>query len=202
MIEALNPKILGWANYHRHVVAKETFDSVDHQIWWVLWRWAERRHEDKPRRWIFDRYFGEVGNCRTAFKCWKTEENGKKRLLVLREASDVAIVRHRKILGVAQPFDPAFEEYFEQRLTLKMEQSLEGRRKLIYLWKMQQGKCPVCGEPITKITRWHVHHLVRRVDGGSELWTNLRLLHPVCHRQHHANPGLKWREPVEGNTLT
>ncbi|MEX3901529.1 HNH endonuclease [Paraburkholderia sp. BR10954] len=42
-----------------------------------------------------------------------------------------------------------------------------------------------------------MHHLVRRVDGGSDRSTNLWLLHPDCHRQHHANPALKWRLPAE-----
>jgi len=38
VIKMLNPIIRGWANYHRHVVAKETFSSVDHQIWLKLWQ--------------------------------------------------------------------------------------------------------------------------------------------------------------------
>jgi RNA-directed DNA polymerase len=32
LIDQLNPKIRGWANYHRHVVAKRTFSYVDHSI--------------------------------------------------------------------------------------------------------------------------------------------------------------------------
>jgi RNA-directed DNA polymerase len=201
VIETLNPKILGWANYHRHVVAKETFSKVDHAIWRALWQWAGWRHPNKPRRWILQRYFGEVGERQRSYRCWQTKD-GKKRLLALRNASDVRIVRHQKIRGAAHPFDPAFEAYFEERLTVKMEGSLEGRRKLIFLWKRQKGLCLVCGEPITEITRWHTHHLVRKVDGGSDSCLNLWLLHPNCHRQHHSNPGLKWRIPVEGYTST
>lgn len=202
VIETLNPKILGWANYHRHVVAKDTFAKVDHAIWRSLWQWAKRRHPNKPRRWALHRYFGTLGGRRCIFQGWKYEKDGTKKLLTLRNTSDVAIVRHQKIRGAAQPFDPAFEEYFEERLTVKMERSLEGRRKLLYLWKRQKGLCPVCGEPITKITRWHTHHLIRRADGGSDSVLNLWLLHPNCHRQHHSNPGLKWRIPVEGNAST
>lgn len=32
LIGMLNPKIRGWANYHRHIVSKETFSYVDFQI--------------------------------------------------------------------------------------------------------------------------------------------------------------------------
>ncbi|WP_306666028.1 group II intron maturase-specific domain-containing protein, partial [Escherichia coli] len=39
LIGQLNPVIRGWATYHRHVVAKETFNYVDPQIWRAIWRW-------------------------------------------------------------------------------------------------------------------------------------------------------------------
>jgi RNA-directed DNA polymerase len=42
LIDQLNPKIRGWANYHRHVVSKSTFTHVDHSIFHSLWRWARR----------------------------------------------------------------------------------------------------------------------------------------------------------------
>jgi RNA-directed DNA polymerase len=35
------------------------------------------------------------------------------------------------------------------------------------------------------VTGWHVHHIVRRVDGGSDVWSNLVMVHPDCHRQIH-----------------
>src|SRR5580692_1103606 len=38
LINLLNPMIRGWANYHRHVVAKAMYAGVDHHIWQALWR--------------------------------------------------------------------------------------------------------------------------------------------------------------------
>ena len=38
LIETLNPLIRGWANFHRHIVAKKTFGWIDHHIWQMLWR--------------------------------------------------------------------------------------------------------------------------------------------------------------------
>ncbi|WP_289481788.1 group II intron maturase-specific domain-containing protein, partial [Klebsiella pneumoniae] len=50
LIGQLNPVIRGWATYHRHVVAKETFNYVDTQIWRAIWRWCVRRHPRKGLR--------------------------------------------------------------------------------------------------------------------------------------------------------
>ena len=37
IIGKLNPVILGSANYHRHIVATDTFGRVDHELWRKLW---------------------------------------------------------------------------------------------------------------------------------------------------------------------
>ncbi|HLB43548.1 MAG TPA: group II intron maturase-specific domain-containing protein [Gammaproteobacteria bacterium] len=36
MVRKLNSKIRGWANYHRHVVAKRIFQQVDHTIFRMI----------------------------------------------------------------------------------------------------------------------------------------------------------------------
>ena len=90
------------------------------------------------------------------------------------------------IIATATPFDPSYEEYFEHRDAMKMADNLRGHQKLLSIWKRQNGLCPICAERITKDTGWHLHHLVRRVDGGSDAASNLCLLHPVCHAQGHS----------------
>jgi RNA-directed DNA polymerase len=114
----------------------------------------------------------------------KTEDgNGKKLKLV--KASDTPIRRHIKIKSDANPFNPAWEEYFEKRLGLQMKENLRGRNKLLILWYMQEGLCPNCNEKITKETGWNIHHIQRKSDGGKDSLFNLMLLHPNCHRQIH-----------------
>ena len=195
LIGILNPKIAGWANYHQHVVSKEAFSRVDHEIWRALWRWALRRHPKKAASWVKARYFHKAGARDWVFSCTVVQQDGSDKTLSLRNASSVVIQRHVKIQGAASPYDPSFEEYFESRVSVKMERSLRGRRKLLYLWKRQKGFCPCCAEKITSITGWHQHHLVRRVDGGPDSASNLWLLHPVCHMQGHAS-GFKFVLPV------
>jgi len=49
LIDALNPIIIGWSDYHRSVVSKEVFSKLDNRMWNMLWRWAKRWHPDEPR---------------------------------------------------------------------------------------------------------------------------------------------------------
>jgi len=66
------------------------------------------------------------------------------RPIQLFKASSIPIKRHVKIQSKANPYDPQWETYFEERLDLKMVNNLRGKRKLLYLWKLQEGICPVC----------------------------------------------------------
>jgi RNA-directed DNA polymerase len=201
LIKMINPKITGWANYHRHVVAAETFSKVDNSIWRALQKWARRRHPMKSKKWIHERYFHKMGQRNWVFSCNVMQNDGSQQQLCLKKASDVKIQRHVKILCPANPFDPSYEEYFEKRDATKMAEGLGGFRKLLVIWQRQAGRCPICCEKITAETGWNLHHIVHRVDGGSDCNSNLCLLHPVCHRQGHSS-GFKFVSPVGVNNLT
>jgi len=104
------------------------------------------------------------------------------------------------ISAAANPFDPKWESYFEARLGFKMANQLRGRKILMGLWLEQDGFCPICKTKITKTTGWHVHHIRRRIDGGSDAQSNLVLLHPNCHNQVHSL-GIKLVKPARENGL-
>ena len=187
LIETLNPIIQGWANYHRHVCSKVTFNSVDHQIWQMLWHWAMRRHSNKSSYWVKDKYFHSVGEENWVFATHiedTTKEDGRK-LIRLCKASKTPIKRHIKIKGEANPYDPVWETYFEERLKRKVTQTLQGRKTLLHLWRSQNGKCLMCNQAISKESGWHVHHILEKAKGGSDAWSNLVMLHPNCHMQVH-----------------
>jgi RNA-directed DNA polymerase len=194
LIAELNPMIRGWALYHRHVVSKEIFHTVDCAIFQALWKWARRRHQHKPRRWIKEKYFPDEGPNRWIFTgLIKNKEEQMKRVQLL-AASSIHIERHTKIRAEANPYDPTWEQYFEKRLDVHMAARLKGKRWLIHLWKEQQGLCPVCHQKITKITGWHSHHILWRSKGGSDRAENRVLLHPTCHQQVHSQ-GLHVEKP-------
>lgn len=118
LIRMLNPKILGWANYHRHIVAKKTFRCIDGQIFRSLWRWAVRRHPRKGKQWVRRKYFSSVNLRNWVFSAKVLDSPKNQRLLTLRYASDVRIQRHVKIRKKAHPFDPAYQQYLKQRKRL------------------------------------------------------------------------------------
>ena len=77
LIEQLNPVLRGWGNYYSHVVSKEVFSRTDHILVNQLIRWSYRRHSNKSRTWIKDKYFIEDGKRDWIFG-FKYEDNGKK----------------------------------------------------------------------------------------------------------------------------
>lgn len=194
LIRILNPIIRGWANYHRHIVAKVAFNSVDSIIFECLWQWAKRRHPNKNRSWIVKKYFTSVGGDNWVFSGIIKGHNGQPKNVRLMNAANVPIKRHTKIKVEANPYDPTWETYFERRLDVQMEADLKGYKKLLRLWFEQNGLCPICNEKITKITGWHSHHIIHRVHGGTDGNTNRVLLHPNCHKQVHSK-GLEVVKP-------
>ncbi|ABX02787.1 MAG TPA: group II intron reverse transcriptase/maturase [Herpetosiphon sp.] len=181
LIRLLNPIISGWTAYHHHVVSKAVFQSMGHAIYQALWRWAKRRHANKPKRWIKEKYFRPVNGNQ-----WVFSGDSAGRPIRLVAAGYVPIKRHVKIRAAANPYDPAWEMYFETRLGVKIASTLKGRRQLLHLWKRQNGICPCCQEPITMLTGWHNHHVIRRIDGGTDTAENRMLVHPTCHTQIHS----------------
>jgi RNA-directed DNA polymerase len=194
LIAALNPQIRGWALYHRHVVSGEIFHAVDHEIFKAIWSWAQRRHRNKTRWWIKEKYFPDTGPNRWVFTGVLKNEEGQTKVVRLPAASSVHIERHTKFRAEANPYDPTWEPYFEKRLDVHMVGTLKGKRWLLHRWKEQGGLCPVCQQKITKITGWHSHHVLWRSKGGSDGAENRVLLHPTCHQQVHSQ-GLHVEKP-------
>jgi RNA-directed DNA polymerase len=134
VIERLNPVLRGWTNYHRHVASKRTFCAIDNVLFEQLWRWAKRRHPHKSRHWIRQKYFQVQGGRHWVFSGQDAE--GKTTYLFL--AGQVPIKRHVQVRGDANPYDPQWESYFEQRLTHKWATEKTG--VLLHLWLEQQGQ--------------------------------------------------------------
>lgn len=189
LLNALNPVIRGWAQYHYHVVAKNVFKKVDHWIRRAIWRWACRRHPNKGRLWVLKRYFHPIGNRSRVFSVRLSEEQAEKlgrEQNKLIHTADYAIRRHPKVRGEANPYDPAWEKYFEERLRSKMLRSPKGGRKIVQLWVVQEGSCPICLQRLEMDESWHIHHILPRHAGGGDEASNLVLLHKNCHMQVHS----------------
>jgi RNA-directed DNA polymerase len=185
LIDQLNPKIRGWANYHRHVVSKRTFERVDHALFSSLWQWARRRHPNKNPRWFKSKYFERRGNRDWSFFGETCDDEGRPKKAWLFLAKSTPIKRHVKVKGEANPYDPTYATYFEEREGAHMSETFRGTRTLRSLWYEQRGLCTQCNTKITRITGWRLHYCVPRVKGGSTGATNCVLLHPECHDRVH-----------------
>jgi len=181
----LNPKIRGWAMFHRTTTSKKVFSYADYRIFCDLERWMRRRHPDKSLPWCYEKYLTQVGDRHYVLEGTSPDRRGKPRTIRLVKAADVPIKRHVKIKATANPYDSAWEPYFEERLGLQMRDSFRGYDKLLKLWFDQDGLCPQCGQKITPETGWHLHHRVWMVNGGDDSMANLVVMHPICHTQLH-----------------
>ena len=121
LIKTLNPKITGWSNYHRSVVSSEIFRNLDSRIWGMLWHWAKRRHPEKSKQWIVNKYWLSVGKRNWVF----SDSTNKLNLL-----SDTKIVRHIRLkLDMNPHLD---KEYFDSRKSkLKVKKPTSITEKVI-----------------------------------------------------------------------
>jgi len=187
LIRMLNPILRGWARYHSPVVAKATFNRLDHDIFRAIWRWAKRRHPMKSAEWVRKKYFASIGARQWVFGTHVAERGSGPGWLELYSLADTAIRRHKKVRGDYLPFDPVQEMYGETLRQARMLESMSHRKQWIRLYVSQRGLCALCQCKITKATGWHDHHIEYRVHGGSNALGNRVLLHPDCHRQVHQN---------------
>jgi len=127
LIRQLNPKIRGWSNYYRHVVAKTAFRYVDSQILRALMRWIKRRHPEKNAKWRNRKYFRTQGMRRWIFSVKVKNKRGEYYPLDLFSASRLPIRRHIKIRSKANPYDPQYTEYFLKRDRLKVRLHIQDR---------------------------------------------------------------------------
>jgi RNA-directed DNA polymerase len=177
LIRLLNPMITGWGNYYQHGATRDAFHWADHQIFNALWQWAKRRHSKKGKRWIADKYWHVAKGNGWHFTSYFKKPKGKLDSLTVKNLSNIHFIQYTQIKGDANPFDPEYDKYFDQRETQKMLVTLKGRDSLLYLWKKQDRKCPLCGMPIDRILPWNVTEKV--VNGKIQR----SLVHDKCYKQ-------------------
>jgi RNA-directed DNA polymerase len=57
LIMMLNPIIKGWGNYYKYGTSANVFHRMDWEIFKKIWQWARRRHPQKCKGWVKDKYF-------------------------------------------------------------------------------------------------------------------------------------------------
>lgn len=129
LIRKLNPVIRGWVNNQRYVVSSKVFSRVDYEIYKCLWQWAKRRHKKKSHKWIAQKYWHHIGSRQWTFSVPYENQSTKGEPLYckLEYATDTKIIRFKKIVAEANPFDEYWTDYFEEREGEKLLNSTKGR---------------------------------------------------------------------------
>ena len=144
LIQMLSPVIYGWAMFHRHVVAKDSFRIMDSHVWSALWRWCKRRHPSKSLGWIRRKYFRTVDARTWVFAAQTAERHadGRPKVVTLCSASDVRIQRHLKVKADANPFDSTWRDYFAMRHVAKRRVSMRMGLRRAWLSTVSQPAHP------------------------------------------------------------
>jgi RNA-directed DNA polymerase len=172
LIRELNPVIHGWTNYHKTVVAGEIFQRCRYHLFQQLQEWGRRRHPNKGKRWIADKYWHVNEG-----KGWDFTD-GKSALWT----HDLThIQRHTKVKDTASPYNGDML-YWSQRLS---KHPMLGTTKGKLLQK-QEGKCRWCGLRFQDTDLIEVDHITPRSEGGGEELSNKFALHRHCHDERHA----------------
>lgn len=189
LIIQLNPKIRGWANYHRHIVAKQTFATLDHKIWHLIFQWAKRRHPGKSMTWILQKYYRRIKGVTHRFSTIVRQEDGTPREETLLNMGYVPIRRHIKIRQPAHPYDASYEEYFERRTSEKWKnnsQRLSVQRHIIF---HQKEKCPCCSEELKIKQNWCISLRRKASKGGEYQSANMDIIHNKCYEEWQLKNG-------------
>jgi RNA-directed DNA polymerase len=194
VIARLSPITRGWAAYYRVVVSKEIFNTVDHHMWKLTYKWAKHTHPKKPRKWVTARYFGKHNKFRN--DRWVFGDPNSD--AYLSKLAWTPIVRHTLVKGAASPDDPALTGYWSQRRK-RIKPPLDDYT--LRLLTRQNAACPLCREPLLsadqppqsphewerwwrQITRKAIaaDYLVHHGRPGPPDGNHTRLVHAHCHR--------------------
>lgn len=110
VIRHFNRILPGWANHYSTQVSKQVFSYVSSEIWKMLWKWCLRRHPNKGKHWVAEKYFGPHRNVK-----WRFQARSGDKTLYLFDVSSVPIERHIKVKGAASPDDPILRDYWQMR---------------------------------------------------------------------------------------
>ena len=142
MLKRLNPIIRGWSAYYRTAVSSKAFAALDHYMWALTYKWAHRRHRNKPKHWVTARYFGMLHPARQDRWVFGDRASGA----YLLKFAWTKIVRHQMVKDIASPDDPSLAQYWTTRRRRGPPVPLNATD--LRLLKVQDGCCPLCTEPL------------------------------------------------------
>ena len=97
------------------------------------------------------------------------------------------IERHVLVKATASPDDPSLSDYWKQRQVKSAKDLTISKQKIA---KRQEGRCLECFKSLFNDEEIQIHQQIPRSLGGNNSYSNLVLVHLLCHQQIHAKA--KW----------
>ena len=203
VIRRLNPIIRGWANYYRTQVAGEIFGQLDQYLWRLTWKWATYSHPNKPKPWVFARYYGKFNKSRQDRWVFGDRHSGA----YMHKFAWTHILRHQTVWQGASPDDPTLADYWAWR---RRKALLPINKTIQELTNSQDGRCAICKGAMFPVENrpqtpreWETWLATRTAiittatRPGNPEAAGTRLIHAEC--QHGLGPEL--RDPYEPTGL-
>jgi RNA-directed DNA polymerase len=175
VIQALNPRVRGWANYYRYVNSYKTFHELDYYLISKFAKWYRGKYQIPVR----------LGTLK-AVEWMKGEYAGNTVLF-----TDIKIRKYRW----RKPPENPYIEMKIKRLTENplgnadwygnAERDADLRMECI---KRDKGVCQICQRPKTNLD---AHHIIPLAEGGEDRLDNLITVCKNCHR------GKGWKERMQ-----
>jgi RNA-directed DNA polymerase len=167
LISDLNPILRGWTNYYRDSYhSQKVFQSIGHYIYQLWWKWAQKKHPNRNKNWIYNRYIFN-----TEKNSWRIGES--ENILVF----DVIQAKQLRIKSLRNNVNPYIDEnYYINRTIIRDSEKF---RAAIY--KKYNLRCYVCEQALYGTEAIHLHHLIPRKDKGQYTLVNIVPVHATCH---------------------
>lgn len=180
LIMKLNPIIRGIGNYWSGEVSKKIFSKLDHYTWIKTRKYLKNLHNNKPFKWIYNRYFKPDYTGVSKDRWILTDPHDEKTQLF--KMSWIPIVRHEVVKYMNSPDDASLKEYFGKRDEKEfIRDNVLSRRKLA---KQGNYKCRVCNQSLVGEEQLKINQIVPSKLSGVDCYANLELLHQGCQLQH------------------
>lgn len=185
LIAKLRPLIIGWANYFKYCECKKTFHVLTNTIFGMLRAWVFRRTNRQGRKAIKEKYFpsgrsytfdGTTHKDNWILVGSKKDKKGRVRHNYLPHIVWVKSLKHVKILDDYSPFN-GDHIYWTKRMAKYYSLPVRVRTLL----SKQDYKCNICKGAFTVTDNWQVDHIIPKSLGGKDTYSNLQLIHRICH---------------------
>nr|UIB38802.1 hypothetical protein [Trentepohlia sp. YN1242] len=171
LISKLSPIINEWTHYYKFCSAKKAFSFIDNKLFGILYKWALRRHPNKSRKWVLEKYFHKYEKRSWVFSC----------------ISDGKVIKtmpfHRTKKLEKYTYSERFSPFCIEQL-IKVE-NFKLNKTGMNLFKRQEGICRWCLGTFMPSDKLEIYHIFGENHPKREYEIYKWLLHLHCHEELH-----------------